>query len=36
VVGSAVVHRIATRGRSPGLVPEVAGFVASLSQAITS
>ena len=36
VVGSAVVHRIATLGRSPGLVPEVAGFVASLSQAITS
>ncbi len=36
VVGSAVVHRIATLGRSPELVPEVAGFVASLSQAITS
>lgn len=36
VVGSAVVHRIATLGRNPELVSEVSGFVSSLSQAIKS
>ncbi len=36
VVGSAIVNRIATLGRSPDLVPEVSAFVASLSQAIQS
>lgn len=36
VVGSAIVNRIAELGRSPRLVPEVSGFVASLSQAIQS
>ena len=36
VVGSAVVHRIATLGRNPGLVSEVSAFVSSLSQAIKS
>lgn len=36
VVGSAIVNRIAKLGRSPRLVPEVSGFVASLSQAIQS
>ena len=34
VVGSAVVNRIAELGRSPEFVPQVSGFVASLSQAI--
>lgn len=34
VVGSAVVHRIGTLGRSPELVPQVASFVRSLAQAI--
>lgn len=34
VVGSAVVNRIATLGRSPVLVPEVAAFVQTLSDAI--
>ena len=34
VVGSAVVHRIGTLGRSPELVPTVADFVRSLAQAI--
>ncbi|MBN9691429.1 MAG: tryptophan synthase subunit alpha [Verrucomicrobia bacterium] len=36
VVGSAVVHRIATLGRNPELVSEVSAFVSSLSQAIKS
>jgi tryptophan synthase alpha chain len=36
VVGSAIVNRIAELGKSPRLVPEVSGFVASLSQAIKS
>lgn len=36
VVGSAVVHRIATLGRKPELVSEVSAFVSSLSQAIKS
>jgi tryptophan synthase alpha chain len=34
VVGSAVVNQIATHGRSPDLVPRVAGFVQSLADAI--
>jgi tryptophan synthase alpha chain len=36
VVGSAVVNRIATLGRSPTMVAEVAAFVKSLSDAILS
>lgn len=34
VVGSAIVHQIAQHGRSPDLVPVVAGFVRELAQAI--
>jgi tryptophan synthase alpha chain len=34
VVGSAVVDRIARLGRSPALVPEVAGFVRTLAEAV--
>jgi tryptophan synthase alpha chain len=34
VVGSAVVQRIAERSTSPGLVPEVAGFVRTLAEAV--
>ena len=34
VVGSAVVNQIAAHGRSPDLVPTVAGFVKTLAQAI--
>lgn len=34
VVGSAVVNRIAQFGRDPRMVPEVAGFVRSLAQAL--
>ncbi|MCU0771779.1 MAG: tryptophan synthase subunit alpha [Verrucomicrobia bacterium] len=35
VVGSAVVSRIAQHGKSPGLVPQVSGFVKTLAQART-
>jgi tryptophan synthase alpha chain len=34
VVGSAVVSRIAEQSRSPDLVPQVAGFVKSLAEAV--
>jgi tryptophan synthase alpha chain len=34
VVGSAVVNQIAQHGRSPDLVPAVAGFVRSLAEAV--
>lgn len=34
VVGSAVVDRIARLGRAPALVPEVAGFVRALAEAV--
>lgn len=34
VVGSAVVNQIAQHGRSPDLVPTVAGFVRSLAEAV--
>jgi tryptophan synthase alpha chain len=36
VVGSAIVNQIAGHGRSPDLVPAVAGFVQSLAQAVKS
>ncbi|MFN3407918.1 MAG: tryptophan synthase subunit alpha [Limisphaerales bacterium] len=36
VVGSAVVNQIATHGRSPELVPQVAAFVRSLAEAVRS
>ena len=36
VVGSAIVNQIAEHGRSPDLVPAVAGFVQSLAQAVKS
>jgi tryptophan synthase alpha chain len=34
VVGSAIVNQIAERGRSPGLVAEVSGFVRTMAQAV--
>ncbi|HPU57521.1 MAG TPA: tryptophan synthase subunit alpha, partial [Verrucomicrobiota bacterium] len=34
VVGSAIVNRIAEHGKSPDLVPRVAGFVKSLADAV--
>jgi tryptophan synthase alpha chain len=34
VVGSAIVNQIAQQGRSPGLVPSVAGFVKTLVDAV--